>query len=578
MAATRAFDAQMSALRKALAEYHQSVLLALSPDERVKVGICLDTPQSSLKADLLDKGKRALKSLQEIKPMEKIISEWQVGKQSEADIAKAQKAFQELDVPASLKTAASDKAQSVMAALLEVKPPPPVSGASVLLASIVFNPENGKDPFNLRKHPKTASDHFVELGAADVGIRDVCKFLSENVENAKHTAKFFIRNPGSGNGNFRRKLLKYPNLLLEFIKTPGPIGDSIRDGLVAANLEKSKFMEGLDSKTREEFDKVLGPRIERKDRADKFNRIREVFQTSVNPFDVMLNGTAGFDRIAGVTFKDVVAFLKDRANAGNSEYAESFFQKQTGAGTFSFLPNVVNWRKEAAKNPDALRDLIINGGDVVRAAIIESKLLQSSHMKPEMQSEMKVLMKLMGGKVEPTPEDFQRFNARSQIAETTDAKKPGMTRSIHHVSDQLQKHLERCLVEEKADQVKSILKKLANDKDFEPLAKDLMRNLNGRDSKFVMRFLNVLAEMKDPSVNKFIMDHFGGMKNFPELSRHPDMGDELKGLVKQMYQANITQHKVESFEMMEAPVRVAGRKSDKEEKPAEEPPKSPRPG
>ena len=300
----------------------------------------------------------------------------------------------------------------------------------------------------------------------------------------------------------------------------------------------------------------------------------------------MKTGVVHFERISDVTFQDVVKFLKDPENA---KHAKAFFKKNPGSDTFSFFPGVTNWRREAAKNPDALRDLIITGGEAVRSAMVSEKLFESSHVKqkPEVRSEMLVLLQLMGKDVQPNAEDFKRFYQQQRIDMTSiDPALPTITRPLGHVSpasELVQQQLERCLVDEKTDQVKLMIAKLVNDKNFKPLANDLIKNLDSRDSKFVVGFMNALAELKDPNVNSFILEDVGKMKNFSTwVSEHPNLSDASKGLIETIkLRATAGEAMIEyPFVVPGAPGKTpsAAEPAAAETKPAEsDEPKGPRP-
>ena len=223
MSRSKKFDAQIMNLRNALTAYEKDLLSRLSHDEKQKVIISQF------------QGNTSLKEIREIEELKKIATDWIRSKQTEDDLTRAEKALAAFIIPDSLK---SRGAKNLLKTLQEVSPPT----VSQRLTAILTHP----DPFNLLKYPKQASDHFVEMGAAGITVKDICKFLTESKENAAHTFKVFKRNPGSETfaTNWRKELLNNSSLLVEFLNTPPPVGDLIRRGMVEAELHESKYMKG----------------------------------------------------------------------------------------------------------------------------------------------------------------------------------------------------------------------------------------------------------------------------------------------------------------------------------------------
>jgi hypothetical protein len=240
--------------------------------------------------------------------------------------------------------------------------------------------------------------------------------------------------------------------------------------------------------------------------------------------DNMLKALNNFAQYHAFTAKDAKDYLLQNKKDAK-EMAKYFFKAKPGVALL-----FGSMRKDLCKDTASLRELIIKGGPDIREAMIKYKLLDSKHLSKDARSEMLVLMKLMGEKVEITPNDVQVFN-----------KRQGMISAEKRASEHLLDHLANCFENKNVDQAKVLIGMLFADKEFKPLLDDMRLSLNTKGNQFAVELLNNLAALKDPEVNKFIANVLDKMdpKKFTRFS-HGEFGklsDDLKGIAKDRVEA-----------------------------------------
>jgi hypothetical protein len=425
--------------------------------------------------------------------------------------------------------------------------------------------ESSDDPFNLFTHPKLASDNFVEL--SDVTLQDICQFLVKDTENAKHTHKFFKFNPGAElfATNWRKDIGLLPDYIDYFLRQPAVVKNVILAGLRTAKLHESKHLPksfktklmnalGIEEvnvevavkpaqqkpvKEKEVKTKPPKQKATGVSQAQKFTRLSRVCEQA-DPFNLMKfpkQASDNFVEIGDVTGLDAIKFLMQKENA---IHAAKFFKKNPGADIFA-----TNWRREFGKafekDPNLMREMILNGGKQICDAILSEGFLDSQHLDPATQKEMKVLMNLMGA-------DLPGVDAKSSLRQ-------GLEQPIAT-------YLKGALAKGENEQVQSFITNLMNVYELRALVSKIFTAIGANDEKvvlgmmdalvmlkdsavdkFIMQFLaaqpkedtinllNQLASFKDPVIDKFIIDNVGNMPHYVEMSRHSSINSELKNLM-----------------------------------------------